>query len=84
MNCFYRGQNLKNQLQPVRIQIIHLELRNACTVEPRVRNSKMAFCLLLQHCDDKTKESIEHFSEKGDLAYALAKSNLRVNLVDLA
>ena len=37
----------------------------------------MLFCLLLQHCDDKIKESIEHFSEKGDLAYALAKSKLQ-------
>ena len=46
-------------------------------VEPRVRNSKMLFCLLLQHCGDKIKESIEHFSEKGDLAYALAKSKLQ-------
>jgi len=34
-------------------------------VELRVQDSKMLFCLLLQHCENKVKPKIEYFGEKG-------------------
>ena len=36
----------------------------------------MLFCLLLQHCESNVKDKIEHFSERGSMAYTLAKERL--------
>ena len=45
-------------------------------VEPRLNDQRMLFCLLLQHCESNVKDKIEHFSERGSMAYTLAKEKL--------
>ena len=45
-------------------------------IEPRVIDNQMLFSLLLQHCEDKIKPKIEHYAERGALAYGLAKERL--------
>ena len=44
-------------------------------VEPRLNDQRMLFCLL-QHCKSNIKDKIEHFSERGSMAYSLAKKRL--------
>ena len=46
-------------------------------IEPRVHDKKMLFCLLLQHCEDKVRLKIEHFGERDEQAYELAKERLK-------
>ena len=36
----------------------------------------MLFCLLLQHCESNVTDKIEHFSERGSMAYTWAKERL--------
>ena len=46
-------------------------------VEPRVSDQKILFCLLLQHCEGKVRDRIDSYTERGDLAYTLAKTKLQ-------
>ena len=46
-------------------------------IEPRVHDKKMLFCLLLQHCEDRVRLKIEHFGERDEQAYELAKERLK-------
>ena len=45
-------------------------------VKPKVRDSEMLFCYLLQHCESNVKEKLNHFSNKGSESYALAMGRL--------
>ena len=40
-------------------------------VKPKVRDSEMPFCYLLQHCESNVKEKLNHFSNKASESYAL-------------
>ena len=45
-------------------------------IEPRVKDQKMLFCLLTQHCVDPVRERIQHLAMKGEQCYQLAKLRL--------
>ena len=45
-------------------------------IEPRVKEQKMLFCLLTQHCVDPVRERIQHLAVKGEQCYQLAKLRL--------
>ena len=45
-------------------------------IEPRVKDQKMLFCLLTQHCVDPIREHIQHLAMKGEQCYQLAKLRL--------
>ena len=42
-------------------------------VQPLLNDQRMLFCLLLQHCESNVEDKIEYFSERGSMAYTLAK-----------
>ena len=73
---FYLDQSLKN------LTTILLNFKTFLTsfetyIEPRVHDKKMLFCLLLQHCEDRVRLKIEHFGERDEQAYELAKERLK-------
>ena len=45
-------------------------------IEPRVKDQKMLFCLLTQHCFDPVRERIQRLAVKGEQCYQLAKLRL--------
>ena len=45
-------------------------------IESKFRDPKILLCLLLQHCEVKVKNQIEHFSNKGIDGYGLALDRL--------
>ena len=45
-------------------------------IVPKVSDHKMLLCYLLQHCETKVRDKIQHFSNKGDAGYALACERL--------
>ena len=45
-------------------------------VETKVGSSKLRLCYLIQHCEPKIQDKIQHFSNKGEDGYFLAKSKL--------
>ena len=45
-------------------------------VESRIKDPKMLFCLLTQHCVDAVRERIQHLEGKGEQCYNLAKQRL--------
>ena len=45
-------------------------------LEPRLNGQRMLFYLFLQHCESNARDKIEHFSERGSMAYTLAKKKL--------
>ena len=45
-------------------------------IVPEVSDHKMLLCYLLQHCETKVRDKIQHFSNKGDAGYALACERL--------
>ena len=45
-------------------------------VEPQLNDQRMLFCLLLQHYESNVRDKIEYFSERGSMAYTLAKGRL--------
>ena len=47
-------------------------------VKPKMRDSEMLFCYLLQHCESNVKEKLNHFSDKGSESYALAIGRLEL------
>ena len=46
-------------------------------VETKVGSSKLRLCYLIQHCEKNVQEKIQHFSNKGEQGYSLAKSRLQ-------
>ena len=38
---------------------------------------KFLLCLLLQHCDVKVRNRLQHFSEKGQFGYQMAQDRLK-------
>ena len=45
-------------------------------IESRFRDPKILLCLLLQHCDRKIRDRIQHFSDKGISGYRMARDRL--------
>ena len=45
-------------------------------IESRFRDPKILLCLLLQHCDRKIRDRIQHFSDKGIFGYRMARDRL--------
>ena len=45
-------------------------------VESRIKDPKMLFCLLTQHCVDAVRERIQHLEGKAEQCYNLAKQRL--------
>ena len=46
-------------------------------VESRIKDPKMLFCLLTQHCVDAVRKRIQHLEGKGEQCYNLAKQRLK-------
>ena len=45
-------------------------------IVPKVADRKMLLCYLLQHCEPKIRDKIQHFSNKGEAGYSLASDRL--------
>ena len=45
-------------------------------IVPKVADRKMLLCYLLQHCEPKIRDKIQHFSNKGEDGYSLASDRL--------
>ena len=46
-------------------------------IESKFRDPKIVLCLLLQHCDVKARNRLQHFSEKDQFGYQMALERLK-------